>query len=382
VVKVLKKMPICILLLGILLIGYLVERAFGEDNNFQYVPKVLFTVPYGTGGGYSVAVGVDEFGDDWGPSRLYVDKNGNIYIYDELNRKIKKFSKDGRLIFATEGKCYGGPFAVDENGNIFVVTGEKTVKYDNNGRFVHYIEYYPFGERTKIEKTKSMKSLSPEIAEIPDFNPPLIDGQGRRYEQHSDEWYENLTISIYNKSGSVIGSFTISNQTKQRLLQVPTRKAPPYYERLTEDEVNEINRRYLEAIRIIGVDKDGNLYGTSMKKGEKNIIGMIKNVRVAPPEGVFDIPIYHETIIYKYNPQGELISQFSYTSPQWGDSIEVDKDGNIYCLQFHKDGMDVVKYEWVEEGKKPTLIQMEKGIPTIKEEPEVPKVKKIKQDDQ
>ncbi|MEK7812351.1 MAG: hypothetical protein AAB296_01205 [Candidatus Desantisbacteria bacterium] len=61
--------------------------------------------------------------------------------------------------------------------------------------------------------------------------------------------------------------------------------------------------------------------------------------------------INSDLIVYKYDSQGNFITQIRFPFVPTVVKGErspyvVDPSGNIYCLQFHKDGMDVVKYEW------------------------------------
>jgi len=336
---------------GILILFIICSREnFCEGVSFCYVPRVLFTIPYGSKDA-QVMIG---FGADMvphGPSGFWVDKDGDIYINDIVNRKIKKFSKDGNLIFVTEGEFYIGAFVVDDYGNIFADTGlNRTTKFDNKGKVVHHLNWSPFYERRHSKDVrKSMKDLSPQLAEIPSFKPrALIDAQDKRYEVRYEDYYEKdketkTIVNVYDKMGKTIGTFTISPKVKKQLLQTfpkgdSSQTNLPDYEGLCT-----------QGISIEWIDANGNLYGKAEAKRKEPIV-LVKDVHLWGEGGevVEDLTIICDEIIYKYDSQGNFITQIRYPGNICGleQHGKVDKDGNIYCLQFHKDGMDVVKYEW------------------------------------
>ncbi len=353
-----------LLLVGICLSG---ERGFGEEFKFQYIRKVLFTIPYGYGDN-QIMIGAEARGNIC-PRGFWIDKKGDIYIHNET--KIKKFDKDGNLIFATEGEFYMGAFKIDDNGNIFVSSGvHRTTKFDNTGRFVHHIMYDPIDEivyDTIIDETmydpigegdigndtkKTMTSLPPEIAEIPSFKrPPLIDGQGRRYDvTYEDPYGEDgnpkTIVNIYSpQQENPIGSFTIAPKEKRQLPKI----SPKGTISLSHINLPDYEGIRTHSISIQWIDGEGNLYGiTDAKRKKPIILGIEHDVELE--SGIVDIPIAieYDEIIYKYNSRGEFITQLRYPGSIGGldQHNKVDKDGNIYCLQFHKKGMDVVKYEW------------------------------------
>jgi len=97
-----------------------------------------------------------------GPGDYAVDSKGNIYIADSYNCRIKKFSKDGRFLFAFGKRGSGGgefemftngQVAVDKDDNFYIIDcrrflpGQKKEgayhrieKFDSSGTFLWSIE--------------------------------------------------------------------------------------------------------------------------------------------------------------------------------------------------------------------------------------------------
>src|SRR3990172_8628392 len=85
--------------------GYLVER--------------VARIEYGTQDGQVGVFWGEEGADVESVKGLAVDTEGNIYLGDRVNSKIKKFGKNGQLLAVTEGRVYDvSAFSVDSKGNI------------------------------------------------------------------------------------------------------------------------------------------------------------------------------------------------------------------------------------------------------------------------
>jgi len=100
----------------------------------------------------------------YGPRGLTIDKNGNIYVADYSNHKIRKISNDGKVTtFAGTTKGYkdgksataqfDGPWdvSVDNNGNVFVSDyfNDKIRKISADGN-VGLVAGNPVGDPTGI----------------------------------------------------------------------------------------------------------------------------------------------------------------------------------------------------------------------------------------
>jgi sugar lactone lactonase YvrE len=61
------------------------------------------------------------------PSDVALDRDGNLWVADTGNRRVQKFSRDGRYLsrIGTEGVCMG--LAMDEEGNAYISTADPAV---------------------------------------------------------------------------------------------------------------------------------------------------------------------------------------------------------------------------------------------------------------
>ncbi|MEK7275106.1 MAG: hypothetical protein AAB110_07605 [Candidatus Desantisbacteria bacterium] len=317
-----------------------------ESAEREYSPCVLITLNYGSADNQ---VAITPEGDvegeiGGGPSANFaVDSKGNIYICDEGNGKIKKFSNTGNLIFAINK---WGNYRVDEQENMYVIRyvslNDAVIdKYDKNGKFLCTIDYDPYAHTYEQDEQKKKILRAPplEMAQVPRFSghPLLVDSKGREYKvQYTMDttWTkpEEIKIETSNSTDEVIGSFTLFpaeiKKSTQRApaIGTPTVKLPDYKE-----------LKY--GLDVEFVDGNGNIYAGGLAERGKTIVLM---------KGLY---INSDLIVYKYDSQGNFITQIRFPFVPTVVKGErspyvVDPSGNIYCLQFHKDGMDVVKYEW------------------------------------
>ncbi|MDI6781351.1 MAG: hypothetical protein QME49_04505 [bacterium] len=334
------------------------EKGFCEElerTEMIYIPRVLFTLGYGpwenTPDNQISIIGEGDVEGEMGagPSGDFeVDSAGNIYIGDD---KIKVFDKNGNYLFGIKEP---GRFKVDKERNIYVVKSvglkESCInKYDSHGRFLYTIDYDPYEDIYKPKK-KIARAPSPEISKIPPFTgPPLLaDGKGKQYKvdytmDPRGIRAEEIKIEIYNSIGEASGSFTLFpaniKETPQRAPEIGTPSVKvemPDYKDLKF------------GLNVDFVDSEGNIYASGLAKREKPLI--IKEEYSYGCKRRFYI--ISDRIIYKYDSHGNFITQVRFPKTPtvvmigYGAGYIVDPSGNIYCLQFHKDGMDVVKYEW------------------------------------
>jgi len=352
-----------IIILSFLLCFLILEGKKGtcqeiKDGEMKYVPRVLFTINYGLADN-QVGIIPEEEGVEGeiggGPSRYFiVDFEKNVYIGDNVNGKIKVFDQNGRYLFSINSI---GGFRIDKEKNIYVCEGitldsARIKKYDSQGKFLYNIEYEPYRQK----KGKMESAQIDSRVEVPNFeDSPLIDSAGRKYkvEYTADE---NLNVKevrievqdkVWNSAlgreiiGKPIGSFTLFSMIAPESIQSKRTSAT------TTGKVDIPDYKDLKyGLRVDYVDGEGNIYASGLASREKPLV--LK-------KGLY---INSDLIVYKYNSQGNFITQirfpFTPNVVTGGSSVNyvIDSSGNIYCLQFHKDGMDVVKYEWKAVSKK------------------------------
>jgi hypothetical protein len=331
-----------------------------KAKEMQYIPQILFTLNYGKEDNQVAILGEGDVEGEigGGPSRYFaVDREENIYIVEMIT--IKKFSKIGQLLFTINKK---GDCRVDEGGNIYVVRSigvdEFSIdKYGKDGKFLYTIDYDPWEH---IYRKGRVKKTVPTA--VPRFTGPplLVDSNGREYKVNYtiDENLnvKEVRIEVHGKvqdkvhlrtpgreiTEEPIGSFTLFSTISPETAQ---RKQASI---ITTGKVNIPDYKDLKyGLRVDYVDGEGNIYASGLAR-RKNPLILKEEYSYGCNRKLY---INDDIIVYKYDPQGMFITQIRFPDVPTvvtgvGEGYVVDASGNIYCLQFHKDGMDVVKYEW------------------------------------
>jgi len=124
--------------------GYVYVVDSGNHRIQKFDLEGNFITAWGSNGN-----GTGQFQEPWG---IAVDAEGNVYVADTWNHRIQKFTADGGFINMwgthgmTEGQAEGQPFrywgprdvAIGPDGNVYITdTGNKRVlKYTPNGKFL------------------------------------------------------------------------------------------------------------------------------------------------------------------------------------------------------------------------------------------------------
>ncbi|MFH1898521.1 MAG: hypothetical protein ABH886_09875 [Candidatus Desantisbacteria bacterium] len=318
-----------------------------KNQEMRYIPQVLFTLSYGTGSNQIGVIGDGNVEGEPGQGcgEFAVDSQENIYFTDELNGKIKKFSRDGKLILTINEM---GDIRGDKEGNLFVSSGDYTTKFNSKGEIMYTVKYSTFGQ--KEQERNQARALAPQIPQIAEiqgvFKSPLIDTKGREYKatytmSSSLEKAEEIKIETYSSAKESTGSFTLfSTQIKE------TQQKAPVIGTLSV-KVNIPDYKDLKyGLCVDYVDGDGNIYANGDIEREKPLV-LWEGYSLGCKRILY---INYDRIVYKYDSQGNFITQIRFpdtpTYCSGGHGYVVTPAGNIYCLQFHKDGIDVVKYEW------------------------------------
>jgi hypothetical protein len=125
-----------------------------ETQLEKYVKKEIIFIPWGSGNG-EIGLKVKEICVQgiatktvrYGPSKLEVDKYGNLFILDEINKKIHKYSKDKRrLSHFSISKTRKEPILIDKLRNkyeFYKETGDRLgIKIlDNSDKLIGKIKF-------------------------------------------------------------------------------------------------------------------------------------------------------------------------------------------------------------------------------------------------
>lgn len=174
------------------------------------------------------------------PTATRVDRQGNVFVLDQMHSQVKKFSQSGNLIMSktidqlsTKSVDIQWPFATDKNSNWYLIDPDNSIvsKYDSNGQLI-----LQFGQQGSGPGQLS----SPRGMVINNKNQILITDNG------------NSRIVKFDTSGNYLGQFGQSGA------------------QLDNDDLADP--------RGIDIDKHGNIYVAN------NGLGVVKKFT---PEGQF-----------------------------------------------------------------------------------------------
>jgi hypothetical protein len=349
----------------------------GESKDLtQYLltkPQKLFSLKYGKNANeIGLIVGVGGEGELTSTlTDFVVGYDGSIYIADNVNSKIKKFSRDGKLLMMTEGELeYIGAIGVDPKGRVFVIYYEnkpiynRVAVFDNNGKRMLEEEKKVkdlFEKLTLINpKIKNDSGISkvrcdskgnvyfqgeltyqfePGLSSVKVFKKgqfPYIDGQKYSFELIKGERQEDFFVY------SVDGSFS---KYKMDILQ-PS-KVTIYNEDdsvlrefiIPKDGFNEIEKLFPIGGGPEISDESGNFY---VIRGPLKIYHRPLDVKHMSAPDFF--VICSEALV-EYNREGKFIgirviynrSGFTFFTP-----FQLDPEGDVYYLDFKSDRVDVM----------------------------------------
>ncbi|MDA7857962.1 hypothetical protein N9A72_00540 [bacterium] len=176
-----------------------------------------------------------------GPSCFTIDKNGNIYIVDGVNKRIQKYTSKGKLVLEFNIKLLGYDITIDHSGNMYLVAPPVMIKevvegrikgalkgcidkYDSQGNFVkkiiHNLDFFSiqdidFSEGNFYVTGREKRGNAPLVQKIFNSKWELIKTiQEKNIKKvFSDGLYDieekkdKIIISKYDKEGNLIKKF-------------------------------------------------------------------------------------------------------------------------------------------------------------------------------
>jgi DNA-binding beta-propeller fold protein YncE len=303
------------------------------------------------------------------PYDIDVDKNGDIYVTDTFNNRIKKLNSEGKPIFKwgrkndNTGELHNpSAISIDKNGDI-VVTDIVFVFYDE----VQYAQIQKFTPNGKvIDKLKRLEESNHSETYLSDS---AIDSEGNKYISDPENycvkkyspagkliatWGSKTNYQFDNPHGVLVGEdgFIYILDWKGQFIQKYS-KDGKLIGKLSGVDKGDYGFR---DIRSIAVDKYGNIYvadtaDNHIRKFDKNFRLVAKWGDGVLADGEFDRPrasaIDNEGNVYvadsgnnriqKFDPDGKFLAkwgtkgmddnQFEYLT-----GIDIDKKGNVYVV--------------------------------------------------
>lgn len=294
-----------------------------------------------------------------GPQGLTIDADGNVYIADIINGKIKKFSAEGELLSLTEGKiiCLNY-FLVDQEGSIFVLHGvacDTITKFSVNEKRVWSRSFNDIVNKdtySSIEKEFDIGILS-------QFGKLTLGLDGAIFAEvvgwtKKDNIGRSLTVKLDNngKFVDVLPSFGVEGGGKWWRVELPENNVP-----------------FFSTINVKCLSKDGQLVQTLeipitnddahfkdfLPDGGVNIIPDYQNGFVLLTYAPIKIPIQItpiekikiDIVVSRYDGKGSFVEQFRFPSTPFASTshnIAFAKDGKLYYLIFDRTGIDIMSH--------------------------------------
>jgi hypothetical protein len=296
----------------------------------QYEQKILIDARWGNS--------QDEFGlrtgreiEPLGPLTFALDEGGNIYVFDTVNRQVKKFNKEGGFEKNVVSNVFGTAIFIDANENLYLLKGHSVKQFSRNGDPV----------------------ASYEIAKDID----LIEGYGEGvFRDKEGKLYVNRIQTRYcigkptkteMKAGLAISLFELLSPNKQvgsETFGMPGSEPNSYF------AVEWLNN-HRASIKILDTA------GITTKKISMETTDVFGGILFLgqDQQGAFYIETERITVdnyvhleIRKYSLKGDMLTKIEFSNDYFTTvykKIDIDNQGNIYHFLTTPNGVRLTKWE-------------------------------------
>ena len=296
-----------------------------------------------------------------GVQGLSVDSVGNIYLGDYVNGKVKKFSKDGKLLVVTEGSIENlQSFMVDRSGNIFVHNegmDSRLSKFDSFGKLAwsHSFPEVMSGQCIKkIEKDFNIDLLA-------SFAWGITSGPGDSLIMELNGWDtktnkpKSLGLQL-DKDGKVVKvlpafGFAANGEWIGFEASKKVEGGPPQSvnARVYRADGTLAKRIALDTKANNGSHYAGVTSGTStVLPDRRGGFITVSYARLLNPVKLSRRAIISaEVVLNRYDGNGRFVAHLRVPGSPFGgiaSNIMVSPDGSIYHLKFDKQGFDVIRH--------------------------------------
>ncbi|MDW8213785.1 MAG: hypothetical protein RMJ55_09520 [Roseiflexaceae bacterium] len=243
----------------------------------QYVQTLSVVIPVGN---TRESVDVPRYAGGFGPQSFGVDRQGNIFICDTVNRRVQVFAADGsyRMTIPVQAPAAPADIAIDDAGHLYVLDDTQGVldQYDPKGRLqrrIPVVVEQPRGPLHIVGETLYLSSngsdrpigvivrgliepVSGASGAMPSSSLPGMVGRtsGRRYAAQRVDAGTGV-VEVFDAAGTSIQTITV--------------RAPR-----------------LLSVRFLQEDASGNIY-MQVERGAPEGIGALLEVHVFDAQGEF-----------------------------------------------------------------------------------------------
>lgn len=311
----------------------------GNDKSTHYKKEVILELNYGL---EDHNLGIEKHNTDIGeifdvPQAMDIDKNGNIFVADPVNKAIKAYSNKGKYQNKIEFNKNDilKDFGIDSLGNIFIIGDKKLYKKDINGNSFVNIGT-DLNEPHEIVVSWSGNVSVLDYSGLPDNNLRVqkFDSSGKllkKVEQNNFDYnmyeYEDLKCNKINFSkmgGSVFGTqYQVSKNSNDKQEFI-------YYPYLPDGYIYTV-------LEVIGCDDRDNMY-------------MIRSIAPDLADSVEAYKREETWVDIIDSKNGEINSVNIEKRKDYGGiyrtnhMYKVDTKGNIYQMQSDTEKVKIFKY--------------------------------------
>ena len=296
----------------------------------QYESEVILSLPWGSGPneiGYAKEGPEDAEGLRYGPTAIDVDQDGNIYIYDMVNSRVKVFDQKGNLLKNFGVRATSSNICVDTQKAVWVVDTMKPElhKYAPDGTLVETIQYEPL-RREGISFLPSKIECRGGKIYLNEFELQLrkVEGKDRKGENirkatltqiGGHRWGITRSGRHYRveSTSDLIKTFVVTDENDRILGNISIEQRHPY-----------------DDIAFLSEDRTGNMY-------------LLFATHTNDRDFYEEIRKYDRSynLIAKIGP---LLRTFYTARCRIEKGLVLDEEGSVYQLITEKEGVKIVKW--------------------------------------
>jgi len=289
----------------------------------QYESKVILSLPWGSGPneiGYAKEGPEDQEGLRYGPTAIDVDQDGNIYILDTVNQRVKVFDQNGELLRSFPVRRWPGALAVDREESVWVLRGHTIHRYTSQGTPIETIQIpstdIPLSSELMITSNGEICAGQFEVV------PGKVVGEGEKGEDIRTGKTKRIRYRQgIKKSGH---RYQIEVTNSARTLELMDASGH------IVKTINLEKRHPYDDAAFLSEDNDGNIY-------------------LLVTTHTDDRHFYTE--VWKYDRSyrliakvGPIFTKFYTETPAPREWLVVDGIGNVYQLITEKEAVKIVKW--------------------------------------
>lgn len=293
------------------------------------ISEIIIDVKWGSAQGM---VGIDESNPEMpamAPSSIDIDDKGNIYILDIVNKRINKYSSNGKFIMDIPLLEFAGTVAIGKNEIIYTLGGARlrVTIYEKDGQYL--------GSYDCEDSWQEVQRLLGKPLTSPFMN---TDEQGSPVLTSSAGLLEDYVFEI------IFGDSTCELIPKKKMLGMYGNTYPWVVSKRDKNSGITLRKKKKDKDIVVICSPKGYRHGFLGCDREDNFYfdgSPLKN--------------WKDSKIYKYNKTGLLIDstdilpsphQYKRIGPAGSTYAKLDREGNFYQLIVTLSGAKIMKWSF------------------------------------